>query len=299
MSGSNIPRRGFGRFLRALRERAQKSLLTAGLAIDVSPPTILRLEDGLPSKVSTPQIERLLDLYQTTPEERAEALEMWEMVKRQAKLAKAQGLSKGWWQGYSDIYKTYFDHYLRLEAAATHMTSHQLVLIPGVLQLPGYRRALIHAHTPDMSAVDVERLLELAARRQQRLFGDDLNLVALLSESVLHHRPGGTGVLVDQLRHLNEIGERPNVSIRVVRNEVGAHPGFVVQSFTLLDFPLMATRLVEPPVVYTEGAEGALYLERDDVIARYRKAVVGIQAVALSEEGTRDLVLKISKEYSA
>ncbi|MFJ4658086.1 helix-turn-helix domain-containing protein [Nocardia sp. NPDC088792] len=299
MAGSTIPRRGFGRFLHALRERAQKSLLVAGLEIDVSPPTVMRLEDGLPSKISTPQIEKLLDLYRVTPTERAEALGMWEVVKRQAKLAKVQGRSKGWWQGYSDVYKTYFDHYLRLEAAAAHMTSHQLVLMPGILQSPGYRRALIHATVPGMSAVDTERLLELAARRQQRLMDEDLNLVALLSESVLLHQPGGTRVLVDQLRHLAEISERPNVSIRVVRHEVGTYPGLVVQSFTLLDFPPMASKLVEPPVVYAEGAEGALYLERDDVIDRYRRAISGMQAVALSEESTRDLVLRMSKEYSA
>lgn len=274
-------------------------MLTAGLEIDVSPPTVMRLEDGLPSKVSTPQIERLLDLYQATPAERAEALEMWELVKRQAKLAKVQGRGKGWWQGYSDVYKNYFDHYLRLEAAATQMTSHQLVLVPGILQSPGYRRALIHATVPDMSAVDVERLLELGARRQQRLIGHDLTLMALLSESALLHQPGGCSVLVEQLLYLAEISEHPNVSVRVVPHDVGSHPGLVIQSFTLLEFPPMATKLVEPPVVYTEGSEGALYLERDDVIDRYRRAIAGIQEVALSDDNTRDLVLRMSKEYSA
>ncbi|MGW2663335.1 helix-turn-helix domain-containing protein [Nocardia tengchongensis] len=299
MTGSTIPRRGFGRLLRSFRERSQKSMLTAGLAIDVSPPTILRLEDGLPSKISTPQIERLLDIYQISFAERTEALEMWDLVKRQDKLAKAQGTSKGWWQGYSDVYKPYFDHYLRLEAAATHMTSHQLVLMPGILQVPEYRRALIRTFTPGMSAVDTERLLELAARRQARIVDNGLNLVALLSESVLLHQPGGTRVLAEQLHHLAEISERPNVSIRVIRHSVGTNPGHVVLSFTLLEFPPMASRLVEPPVVYIEGAEGALYLERGDVIDRYRQAISGIQAVALSEEDTRDLVLRSAKECSA
>ncbi len=274
-------------------------MLTAGLAIDVSPPTILRIEDGLPSKISTPQVEKLLDIYQATPTERAEALEMWEVVKQQHKLAKAQGTSKGWWQGYSDVYKTYFDHYLRLEAAATQMTSHQLVLVPGILQAPEYRRAIIRATVPELSAVDTERLLELAARRQQRLLTDDLNLIALLSESVLLHQPGGSAVLVDQLVHLAEIGERQNVSIHVVRHDTGMHPGLAVQSFTLLEFPPMANRLVEPPVVYTEGAEGALYLERKDVIDRYRSAIAGMRAVALSEEATRDLVWRTAREHSA
>lgn len=298
MVGSTIPRRGFGRFLRSLRENAHKSMLAAGLAIDVSSPTIMRLEDGLPSKISTPQIEKLLDLYQVSAQERSDALEMWAVVKQQTKLAKAQGRGKGWWQGYSDLYDSFFDHYLRLEAAANHMTSHQLVLMPGILQSSEYRRALIGTRAPGLSAVDTERLLELSARRQERLTEDGFGLDALISESALLHQPGGPLVLAEQLRQIAEIGERPNISIRVVPHGVGTHPGLVIQSFTLLDFPPTSSRLTEPPVVYTEGAEGALYLEREDVINRYREAVTGIQAVALSEGDTRDLVSKMAKEYT-
>lgn len=297
MAGTTVPRRAFGRFLRTLR--GDKALLMAGVHADTSKQTVMRLEEGLPTKLSTPQLERLLDFYEATAIERRDVLELWDEVRKLAKSTKALGVHKGWWQVYAGQYDPHFDHYMRLESGATHMISHQLVLMPGILQSPDYRRAIIRATVPDLSAVDTERRLELAARRQARLPGNDLNLNAYLSESVLRHQPGGPRVMHDQLHRLAELGERENVSIRVVPHSVGMHPGLVVQSFTLLEFPPTTSRLIEPPVIYTESQKGALYLDRGDVISRYKHAIMGIQQVALSEEATRELVLEIAKEYAA
>ncbi|MFD7842732.1 helix-turn-helix domain-containing protein [Nocardia sp. NPDC059764] len=297
MAGSTVPRRAFGRFLRTLR--GDRSLLSAGVHADTSKQTVMRMEEGLPTKLSTPQLERLLDFYEAGADERREAMTLWDEVRKLAKAAKEQGTHKGWWQSYAGQYGSWFDHYLKLETGARRMTSHQLALIPGILQTSQYRRAIIMATMPGLSAVDIERRLELAARRQARLVDDDLHLDALISMSVLHHQPGGAPAMVEQLNRLAELSERPNVSIRVVPHGAGMHPGLVVQSFTLLDFPPTASRLIEPPVVYTEGAEGALYLERDDVITRYRQAIEGIQKVALDDDDTKELVLKMAKEYAA
>ncbi|WP_084529022.1 helix-turn-helix domain-containing protein [Nocardia crassostreae] len=139
MAGSTVPRRAFGRFLRGLREQAGATLLTASLQIDTSKQTVLRLEDGQLTKVSTPQLKSLLDLYKVGPGVRAEALELWEEVKQQAKVAKLQGMARGWWQAYAGQYASHFDHYLRLEAATDHLTTHQTTLVPGLLQSGEYR----------------------------------------------------------------------------------------------------------------------------------------------------------------
>ncbi|MFB8006997.1 helix-turn-helix domain-containing protein [Nocardia sp. NPDC056000] len=299
MAGTTIPRRALGRFLRGLREQAGVTLLTAGLNIDTSKQTVLRMEDGQPTKVSTPQLKSLLDLYKVAPEIRAEALELWGAVRQQDKVAKIQGTYRGWWQAYAGQFAPHFDHYLRLEAGADRMTTHQLVLVPGLLQTPEYRRALTRTSRPDLSAVNVERRLELAARRQERLANSDFRVNALLSEAVLRHQPGGPRVMHEQLTHLGVVGRQENVSIRVVPVSVGAYIGLVVQSFTLLEFPPLAVRLTEPPVVYVDGYEGALYLEHYDTVQRIRQAVTDIERVALSETDTLDLVSSIAKEYEA
>lgn len=261
--------------------------------------TIMRLEDGLLTKITTPQLQHLLDFYEADSTDREEALTLWREVREQTKADKLHGNSSAFWQAYADQYLSQFPHYLRLEATADQITTHQLVLVPGLLQTPEYRRAIARSEDPDLSAVDMERRIELAARRQNRLDDDNFALNVVISEAVLRHRPGGPAVMSEQLRRLVEVGERDKVSIRVVPFDVGSHRGLTIQSFTLLEFPRLASRLTEPPVVYLEGAVGLLYHEGDEVIEQYRHAMSALRAVALSESDTRDMVSRIAKEYTA
>ncbi|WP_282785028.1 MULTISPECIES: helix-turn-helix transcriptional regulator [unclassified Nocardia] len=284
--------------LREMRERAGKSLLTAGLEIDVSPPTVLRLEQGLASKVSGPQIEKLLDLYRLSPRERAGAMELWKEVREQAKVAKLQGTSKAFWQAYADQLAAHFPHYLRLEAAASSVTTHQLVLMPGLLQTPDYRRAMGRMDNPELSTVDAERRVELMIRRQTRLGSTGFRLRAFISEATLRHQIGGPSVMAEQLRWLVAAGEIPGLIVRIIPFGP-AYRALTIGSFTLLEFPTLERGLREPPVVYIEDAFGALYHEQEAVVTKYREAVESLHAVALSEEDTRDMVLRVAKEYAA
>ncbi|MFD6354200.1 helix-turn-helix domain-containing protein [Nocardia tengchongensis] len=301
MAGSTLPRRAFGRTLRNHRIRAGKGQSAAGLHIETSPQSVSRMEDGRKIKISTAQIRDLLDFYgiPNPSTERDEVLGLWEEVKQHDLIAKSQGTTKGWWRSYSDQLDAHFDHYLDLEAAANRLTSHQLSLIPGLLQTAGYRRALIEAAELGLSAVNIERRLEFAARRQTRLDAHDFWLDVLLSEAVLRHHPGGPAVMAEQLRRLVEESDRANISLRVIPFSATVNSGLVFQSFALLEFPPLAGRLVEPPVVYVEGYEGALYLEQSDVIVRHRRAIASLERVALTETASRDLVCRIAKEYTA
>lgn len=301
MVGSSLPRRAFGRSLRRLRLAAGKGQLAAGLRVEISPQSVGRMEDGRKVRISTLQVRDLLDFYGIgdPSTERDEVLALWDEVKQQDQAAKSQGGTSGWWRSYRDQFATHFDHYLSLEAAANHLTTHQLSLVPGLLQTPEYRRTMIRAAIPDISAVDVERRLELAAGRRARLDDRSFRVDAFLSEAVLRHLPGGPQVMAAQLCSLLEDADRDNVELRVVRFGVGVHSGLVVRSFALLEFPLLTANLREPPVVYADGYEGALYLEQPDVILRHRQAIANLCEVALTPSGTRDLVSQIVKEYTA
>lgn len=294
--GSTLPRRALGRRLRELRAKAKKSQLAAGLAIEVSKQGIGRLEDGQAVRISTAQFRDLLDFYGADEEAKAEVLGLLQEVK-----AAKGDLSRGWWRAYSDVVNPHFDHFMSLEQACSRMTAFQLTLLPGLLQTPEYRRWLIKTADPTMSAVDMERRLELTARRQHRLADDsDFSLEALLSESALRHQVGGRGVMSEQLRHLANAGSQSNISIRVIPFGVGGHFGLIAQSFTLFEFPpLHLNRMPEPPVVFVEGFTGALFLEDDGVIERHRSAVENLREVALSENDTRRLVQEIAEEYAA
>ncbi|WUD61238.1 DUF5753 domain-containing protein [Nocardia sp. NBC_00511] len=281
---------------------AGKSQLAAGLHIEISPQTLGRMEDGQKIKISTVQIGSLLDFYaigEPSPE-RSEILGLWDEVKQEIRVAKRSGSSAGWWRAYSDQYAYHFDQYLALEATACGITVFQLALIPGLLQHPDYRRAMIRIADPELSAVDIERRLELAARRQSMLTerADTVGMKCLLSEAVLGHRPGGREVMAAQCRFLAELTTRPNIALRIVPSDADGHLGLVVQSFTLLEFPPLSSRnLTEPPVVYVEGYEGALYLEHSSVIERHRRAIANIEQVALSESDTKQLFSRFAEEF--
>ncbi|WP_162958528.1 DUF5753 domain-containing protein [Nocardia yunnanensis] len=261
--------------------------------------TIVRLEEGLLTKITTMQLKCLLDFYGADESSRTEALNMWSEVREQTKAAKLQGNSKGFWQPYTDQLRANFPHYLRLEATADHITTHQLVMVHGLLQTADYRRAIAKLDAPHLSIVNTERRIELMERRQTRLDDPNFSMEVLLSEAVLRHRPASSDVMAGQMRWLAEMSERDNLSIRVVPFDVGPHRGLAIQSFTLLEFTRLEGHLAEPPVVYLEGAIGALYHEQADVIERYREAIIAVRTVALSEDDTRSMVLRVAKEYAA
>ncbi|MFF2556223.1 helix-turn-helix domain-containing protein [Nocardia sp. NPDC058058] len=297
MAASRI---AFGSYIREIRMKGQKTPLAAGLHIETSRQTIMRLENGLPTKVSTVELERLLDFYEASSHDRDEALSLWREVRSEEKVAQQQGDSRGFWQPYTDQVLSHFPRYLRLESAANQVTTHQLVLVHGLLQTPDYRRAVVRIDGgPQLSAVDVERRVELAMRRQSKLDDSSFRLNFLMSEAVLRHQPGEPDVMAAQLRWLAAVSARDNISIRIIPFGVKGHRGLTIQSFTLLQFPRLSTNVTESPVVYLEGAVGALYHGRADVVQGFRDAVDALNTVALCESDTVDVLLKIAKEYAA
>ncbi|MGV9638249.1 helix-turn-helix domain-containing protein [Nocardia rhamnosiphila] len=293
--GSTLPRRALGRRLRELRFESKKSQLAAGLAIEVSKQGIGRLEEGQPVRISTAQFRDLLEFYGADDSVRDEVLGLLQEVK-----AAKGDPSRGWWRAYADVVNPQFDHYMSLEQACSQMTAFQLTLLPGLMQTPAYRKWIVTQTHNAVPNVDVERRLELTARRQRRIHDDpEFSLRVMLSESALRHQVGGREVMSEQLQHLVSVSRVPNVSLRVVPFGAGPHSGLVVQSFTLFEFPSLRTgRLPEPPVVFVEGFTGALFLEDGQAVARHREAVSGIRAVALSEDDTRRLVQDIAEEYA-
>ncbi|MBF6173739.1 DUF5753 domain-containing protein [Nocardia blacklockiae] len=293
--GSTLPRRALGRRLRALRIEAKKSQLSAAVAIEVSKQGIGRLEDGHVVRISTLQFRALLDFYSASEDARAEVMGLIQEIK-----AAKGNSSNGWWRAYADVVNPHFNHFMSLEQACSTMTAFQLTLLPGLLQTPDYRRWIVGINDPDMAPVDVERRLELTERRQRRLSDAEFTMEVMLSESTLRHLVGGREVMAGQLRHLIDVSVRPNVSIRVVPFSAGPHPGLVIQSFTLFEFPpLHTSRTPAPPVVFVEGFIGALFLEDDDVIERHRTAATALRDVALTEDDTRRLMQVIAEEYEA
>lgn len=289
-TGSTLPRRMLARQLRELRENSGVSAEHARQEIGVGKQTLWRMETGQPVRLNPLFIERLCEVYGACEDVTSMLLGLVEEAHR-----------TGWWHAYGDAIPKHFDLFVGLEDAAERIISYQTVLLPGLLQTEEYRRAMIRVDAPTMPRAEVERRIELFARRKARLTNTDnlLAIDAIVDECMLRRPIGGPAVMADQLEHLARVDELPNVSVRVVPLSAEAYGGLAVGPFVLLEFPRHPmAHLTEPPIVYTEGHNGALYLEKADEVKQYQQAYIDLQRCALDESRSRALLSKIAKEHA-
>ncbi|MEU0078806.1 helix-turn-helix transcriptional regulator [Micromonospora tulbaghiae] len=286
--GSTVPRRQLGRLLRQFRNEAGVTLDAAAEALEYSRQKIWRIECGL-GAVRVLDVKAMCELYGVSAE----------MTEAMRGLA-AETKSKGWWHAYGDAVPSWFELYVGLESAAARLRRYDESLIPGLLQTREYALGLFHPGSR-LSTEERERAVEVRMQRQAlltRRLPAPPRLEAVLSEAVLRRPVGGVSVMVDQLSHLLGTSELPNVSVRVVPLAAGPHPGAVAGSFVILDFP--ATKggraAPEPSVVYSESLTGALYLDKPDELAAYENTWKGVDALALGEAESRDMIKRIIGE---
>ncbi len=127
-TGSTVPRRQLGRYLRDLRNAAGITTKVAARELERSEPTIWRIETGQTS-VRSLDVKAMCDLYGATPD-------ITEALMSLAKETKA----KGWWQAYGDVVPDWLDIYIGLEAAAARLSTYQGELVPGLFQTEDYAR---------------------------------------------------------------------------------------------------------------------------------------------------------------
>ena len=278
--GSTLRAQWLGHMLRYERERAGFNHKQAGKALKRDGSTVSRLEGGItPARLGDVLV--LSRLYKTDATKRKvmEQLseEIWEV---------------GWWETYSgDVTEDFIDH-AWLEDRAEKMDWFESQLVPGLFQTREYAREAITTAEPDASDRQTERWLSYRLDCQQVLDKDNPpRITAILDEAVIRRKVGNAKLMREQLEHLAELAERPNINIRVVPFAVGIHPG-VDGAFAVIQLPDPF-----PPVVHTHGAAGTAYLEHDQVdslIAAFKR----LGKVALSPEESMDLIERAARPGS-
>lgn len=286
-TGSTVPRRQLGRYLRDLRGKARLTVKAAAEALEWSEAKIWRIETGQTSM-------RALDVEQMCRVYGAPA-DMTEALMALAKETKA----KGWWLSYSDVINEDFDVYIGLEEAAASLCWYESELVPGLFQTEDYARTLILADNPGVDEAEIERRVQLRIKRQALLTrvtsAPDLKVV--INESIIRRPVGGGKVMADQLSHLVEVGALDNVRLRVMPFAAGLYPGIMSGPFVKLDFPTNGNgTLTEPPIIYVDGFTGALYLDKAHEIERYDKAFNEMWGASLDEDASMRLIADAVKE---
>lgn len=287
-SGSTVPRRQLGRYLRDLRGKARFTVKAASRELEWSEAKLWRIETGQTSLRSL-DAEAMCKIY-GAPADLTEAL------KGLAKETKA----RGWWHSYGDVIPEGFDVYIGLEESASQLDSYESELVPGLLQTEAYARTVMQEHNPDEDAEEIERRLHLRTNRQvllTRVTGPP-RLCLVLNEAILHRPVGGPRTMAEQLGHLVEASELPNVMMRVVPFAAGLHPGVMSGPFVILRFPRNGDGTeTEPPTVFADGYTGDLYLDKPQEVERYDGAFKNIWEKSLDEQASRRLLSKVAGSH--
>lgn len=177
---------------------------------------------------------------------------------------------------------------LEIERTASDLIHVAPLLVPGILQIPEYARAVyLEAGVPPEQidtrvAVRIGRQAVLSRR-------NPLQLRAFIWEPVLHTLLGGEQVMADQLAHLLDVGQRANVDVRIIPTRTTWNPGWE-GPFSVATFPASVER---EPVVQLENKVSALYLDDPVEVAPYLAAGVRAEKVAISSEESAELIASV------
>ena len=276
-----VRRRRLGAELRRLRE--QKGLTAEEVAqqLLVSQSKISRLENGRRS-ISQRDVRDLCGVYGV------EDVRIVESLMQMAKESRQQG----WWHAFGDIP---YSVYIGLETEAASLRVFEPQVVPGLLQTPAYAAAMIAGNLPEATAEQVDKRVSVRMRRQERITDPEgpLRMWAVVDEAALCRRVGDDQVMREQLLRLVEVSHLPHVTVQVLPFDVGAHPGLSGQ-FAVLEF----TDTTDATVVYLEGVNSDLYLEKDTDVQAYSVMYEHLRAQALSAEQTRAFITDAAGRYA-
>jgi len=194
----------------------------------------------------------------------------------------------GWWQEHGNRLPEETRTLINHEDAAVAITSFQSVVIPGLLQTADYIRARMRS-----SAIVADEEIEqrVAARlHRQRILErrPPMPFRFFIDEHALRRIGPGRAIMSEQVHHLLRLSVRRNIEIRAVPDAAGFHIG--VNPFHLMEFAEFG------PVVFVEDLTSALFHERADTIAAYRRVVADLARVALTEGQSREWIVRLATE---
>ena len=224
------PRAVFGAMLRHYRVTAGLTQDQVGALAHVSGKLISAYENGwrVPTKPTTSDIDAVPGL-----DTHGALSELWNQFE--------EGMN---YQAYPD----WFQDWPEKEAAATTLRGFEPLIVPGLLQTDMYARAVFGAR---IGATDeeLEELVAARLKRQEILAGPDRpRLWVILDEWVLRRPVGGRHVVLEQVNHLIEAAQRPNVVLELIPVDAGAHEGLYGGGFAIADFD------DAPSIAYQESA---------------------------------------------
>lgn len=189
----------------------------------------------------------------------------------------ANGVLLGAWDAvFSGVgMTTYFREVAEAEQSATKIQDYSLGLVPGLLQVEKYIRAISELAEPDATPEVLDQILEARQKRQRILERDHPpRATFLLDEVVLLRRFRDPGVMPAQIDRLIELSWLSRLHIQIVPIEAEGHAG-LGGSFILMEVPGNGT------FAYIESHQAGMALKQPEAVASYERIFADLRSAAL------------------
>ncbi|WP_264924917.1 helix-turn-helix transcriptional regulator [Streptomyces sp. A012304] len=256
--------RTFGGFVQGLREHAGLSREEFGSLVHLSKHSVASIELG--RRLAD---ERFVELAESALGNTGALRKAFTNVARQ--------------QGFA----AWFRMWARLEREAVVLDTYECRLVPGLLQTPGYVRALYDNEVPPLSDEKMDG--HLAARlERQRLLRErpTTQFSFIVEEVVLRRRIGGEEVVREQYDHILEATAPRNITFQIMPLEAARH--------ACLAGPLQL--LVTPGgnrYAYCEGQENGRMINDQKEVIRFQQRYATLRSQALTPEDSVSLLKRL------
>ncbi|OLT22758.1 DNA-binding protein [Pseudonocardia sp. CNS-139] len=198
-----------------------------------------------------------------------------------------------WSTGYKRAYSEDFRLLVDLERSATQLRVAEAEVVHGLLQCETYVRAQ-YAESPEMQGVSLEQRIAARLARQEILTRADLVMAQfVLSESCVRRVVGDGAVMQEQIDHLIELSQRPNVFLQVLPFD---RPAPAYRPFALIRVP--SPGVFGPlEALYVDIAGEVRYLDDKGPLAAHEALWARVTNNALRFDETRDFLRQVRKDF--
>jgi transcriptional regulator with XRE-family HTH domain len=246
------------------------TIVELGTQVGLSKSTVARIETG-ERPVTDTEIKTLAGALGVTGRRRDQLIELAADAHKDNWLAANT-------TGLPDQLTTLIDY----ELSATHITEVSLHVMPGLLQIRDYSRAIYVGADVPVGEIDTRTSIRLG--RQEILTRENpVEFRAVIDEAALRRPVGGRDVTLRQLRHVLAMAERPNVTVQVLPMSLGAHAA-IDGSYVLLEFD------TEPAVVHCEQFVTGTFVDDTRSVESYLRLTEKVRQEALSPVESTGLV---------
>lgn len=178
------------------------------------------------------------------------------------------------------------------ERQAERITHISPCLVPGLLQTRAYARSLMIGNR--LSPDEAEQRTDIRIGRQQVLTGRQVAFfTTVIGEMALRYPPCGAEVMIEQLRHLLLMSQRPNVEIHVLPLDLGRYTPALDGEFICLELRR------DNPVVHVTSCRSASMLTNARTVAGYREAADMILADSMDSDMSVKRIAEIARDLEA